>query len=431
MKRNRRPRMIIAAAVGAAALMLASACSSSGSSTAATGTSTGGTSAAGGTGSVPAGSAIRVGLLCDCTGPYSSNYLFEADAGNAWAQSVNAAGGINGHPVKLYTMDAAADPTTALQDVKQLVQQDKIIALDDVSTTSTAWESYITSQGVPVVGGNVSEAPFSTNPDFFADGSSLPVNLVGDMLQMQKLGLKHFGMMYCAEAPACATEGVLSDAAAKAVPGITVSSEKVAATSPTYTAQCVAFKSAGVDAVFIGAPADEGLRVIESCKTIGYTPKSVTSPTVTDHSWLSNPDAAGAVIVSPIANFEDPSVPGVKAFLDAMNKYYPNDLTQPQFAPNTLYPWVAGELFEAAAKAAGIGPDSTGADVKKGLYALKNETLDGLIGPVTYTPGKVTLPTCNFIMSIEGGKYTSPQGAGAQCLTADQLSTLNTALGAS
>jgi branched-chain amino acid transport system substrate-binding protein len=431
MKRNRRPTIIIAAAAGAAALMLASACSSSGSSTAATGTSTGGTSAAGGTGSVPAGSAIRVGLLCDCTGPYSSNYLFEADAGNAWAQSVNAAGGINGHPVKLYTMDAAGDPTTALQDVKQLVQQDKIIALDDVSTTSTAWAAYITSQGVPVVGGNVSEAPFYTNPDFFADGSSLPVNLVGDMLQMQKLGLKHFGMMYCAEAPVCATQGALASDAAKAVPGITVSSEKVAATSPTYTAPCVAFKSTGVDALFTGVPAQEGLRVIDSCKTLGYTPKPTVQVTVTGHNWLSDPNVNGTIIIAPNANFADSSVPGVKAFQDAMQKYYPNDLTQPEYGGTTLVPWIAGELFEAAAKAAGIGPNSTGANVKTGLYALKNETLDGLIGPVTYTPGKVTFPTCNFVLSIENGTFTSPQGGGAQCLTTDQLNTLNTALGAS
>jgi branched-chain amino acid transport system substrate-binding protein len=410
--------------------MLASACSSSGGSTAATGTSTTGTAAAAGaTGSAPAGAAISVGLICDCTGPYSSNYLFEADAGDAWAQSVNAAGGINGHPVKLYTMDAAANPTTALQDVKQLVQQDKIIALDDVSTTTSAWEAYITSQGVPVVGGNVSEAAFSTNPNFFADGSLLPVNLVGDLTAMQKAGLKHWGIMYCAEAPVCAQLATLGNTAAKAVPGMTVSSAKVAATSPTYTSQCLAFKSVGVDGVFASVPADEGLRVIESCKTLGYTPKSVTNPNVTDHSWLSSPDVAGAIIVSPIANFQDPSVPGVKAFLDAMNKYHPNDLGQPQFAPNTLYPWVAGELFEAAAKAAGIGPNSTGADVKKGLYTLKNETLDGLAPPLTFLPGQVAFPTCNFLMSIEGGKYTSPEGGGAQCLTTDQVTALKGALG--
>jgi branched-chain amino acid transport system substrate-binding protein len=427
MKRNRWPR-IITVAVGAAALMLASACSSSGGNTAATGTSATGTSAAA-AGSAPAGTAIRVGLICDCTGPYSSNYLFEADAGDAWAQSVNAAGGINGHPVKLYAMDAAANPTTALQDVKQLVEQDKIIALFDLTTTSSAWEAYITSKGVPVVGGNVSEAPFSTNPNFFADGSPLTVNLVGALLQMQKLGLKHWGIMYCAEAPQCAQEQTLGNAAAKAVPGMSVSYQKVAATSPTYTSQCLAFKSAGVDAVFIAAPADEGLRVIESCKTLGYTPKSVTQVNVTDHAWLSNPDVVGAVIVSPNANFQDSSVPSVKAFLDAMKKYHPNDLSQPQFAPNTLIPWIAGELFEAAAKASGIGPNSTGADVKKGLYTLKNETLNGLVPPLTFTPGQVAFPTCNFLTSIQNGEFTSPDGGGPQCLTAEQVTTLKSALG--
>jgi len=53
-----------------------------------------------------------------------------------------------------------------------------------------------------------------------------------------------------------------------------------------------------------------------------------------------------------------------------------------------IYPWIAGKLFEAVAKAGALSPTSTSADVEKGLYALKGETLDGLSSPLTYTAGQ-------------------------------------------
>ena len=48
--------------------------------------------------------------------------------------------------------------------------------------------------------------------------------------------------------------------------------------------------------------------------------------------------------------------------------------------------WASGELFKAAVDASGSGP-VTSASVKRGLYALKNETLGGLSGPLNFVPG--------------------------------------------
>jgi branched-chain amino acid transport system substrate-binding protein len=90
---------------------------------------------------------------------------------------------------------------------------------------------------------------------------------------------------------------------------------------------------------------------------------------VTARSWLSNPLVDGAITIAPNANFADSSIPAVKAFQHAMKKYYPDDLTKPQYGTSTLTPWMSGKPFEAAAKGANLGPTSTGADVKKGLYA--------------------------------------------------------------
>ena len=433
MNQIRRRAAYAAGAVILAIVMLVSACSSSGSSTASSATGPSGTTAAAGpapTGASPTGAPIVLGYICTCSGAQAASTALIKDGADAWAKSVNAAGGVNGHPVKLYIMDDGGDPTTALQQVKQLVEQDKVMAIvGDNTLTDVSWASYVASKGIPVVGGNPSEPPFQSNPDFFASGSLLPVIVVGDMIEMKKQGKSHYGLLYCAESPVCAEEINLYKLSASVAGGVSVTDGEVAATSPNYTSQCLALKSAGVDAMTVQTNAATGLRVIDNCKQLGYAPLNVTVQPVTGQDWLSDPNVAGSIITAYNANYQDSSVPGVKAFLNAMAAYHPSDLNSPQFNQIVMLPWVAGELFQAAAKAANIGPASTPEDVKKGLYALKNETLDGLAPPLNFTPGKVSWASCYFVVSINGGKFTSSDGPNPKCLSDAQVTQLKNDFG--
>ena len=51
----------------------------------------------------------------------------------AWANTVNAAGGINGHPVKTILVDDQSNPGNSLTDVEKLVNEDHVVALVDES----------------------------------------------------------------------------------------------------------------------------------------------------------------------------------------------------------------------------------------------------------------------------------------------------------
>ena len=71
----------------------------------------------------------------------------------AWADWTNANGGINGHQVKLIAMDTGFNPSTALAEVKQLVEQDHIIALVGEQTSFDAtFATYLQQKGIPAVG---------------------------------------------------------------------------------------------------------------------------------------------------------------------------------------------------------------------------------------------------------------------------------------
>jgi branched-chain amino acid transport system substrate-binding protein len=144
-------------------------------------------------------------------------------------------------------------------------------------------------------------------------------------------------------------------------------------------------------------------------------------------AWLNDGNLQGALLSGADANPYDTSIPAIASFRHAIDKYAPQLNSNPQYVDD-LSTWAAGKLFQAAAKAANIGPNSTGADVKKGLYALKNETLGGLAPPLTYTPGKPAFVPCYFTVRLAGGKFASLNSNKPTCLTVAQATALAKAL---
>jgi branched-chain amino acid transport system substrate-binding protein len=66
--------------------------------------------------------AIKVGLVCTCSGSVFGSALIPAkDVYQAWVDSVNAGGGINGHPVKLIAEDDAGNLGNAVTDIQTLI----------------------------------------------------------------------------------------------------------------------------------------------------------------------------------------------------------------------------------------------------------------------------------------------------------------------
>src|ERR1700728_4510721 len=81
-------------------------------------------------GDAQAGAAPRSGppIVLGSVGTYSATTGNFTNAGKpaieAWADWVNAHGGVNGHPIKLIVKDNMNDEAQAVSDVQQLVQQD-------------------------------------------------------------------------------------------------------------------------------------------------------------------------------------------------------------------------------------------------------------------------------------------------------------------
>ncbi|ANQ83112.1 ABC transporter substrate-binding protein [Azoarcus olearius] len=73
--------------------------------------------------------AITVGQSIVLSGPQAANGLLYARGIKLQLDAVNAAGGVNGKPVRLVTLDDGYDPERCKENTRRLIAQDKVVAL--------------------------------------------------------------------------------------------------------------------------------------------------------------------------------------------------------------------------------------------------------------------------------------------------------------
>ncbi|WP_416382563.1 ABC transporter substrate-binding protein [Nocardia beijingensis] len=148
--------------------------------------------------------------------------------------------------------------------------------------------------------------------------------------------------------------------------GLGFASEKVAIAAPNYIAPCLAFKEKGVDAVFPGVSVEAISRIAASCAQQGYKPIQAPTGVSLQKAWATDPNFEGSIFAGSNALYTDESIPAIKDFNDALAEYIPGLRDSTDFSSPLLWPWAGGQLFLAAAKAVGLSPSSTSADVIKG-----------------------------------------------------------------
>jgi len=120
-------------------------------------------------------------------------------------------------------------------------------------------------------------------------------------------------------------------------------------------------------------------------------------------------DVEGVLVSGSFAHWTSPKFADYRA---ALQRYGPGV----KKSSWSMVPYVTGRLLELIAK--GLPDKPTSADFLKGLYALRGETLGGVIPPLTYKEGQGSdgLDTCILPMKITGGKYVPRDGDNFMCL---------------
>jgi branched-chain amino acid transport system substrate-binding protein len=328
---------------------------------------------------------------------------------------VNAAGGLNGHPVTLLEKDNGSVAGTALTDAQSVIAA-KPAAIIDLDILDEVWQKAASSANIPVIGGNFSVEAYYTDPGWYPSGQTNDSITYSVAAVAKQAGAKSLADFYCAESAQCQSSVPLIKAAGQSVGVPVVYSASISATAPNYTAQCVAAKQAGVQAIFIGDSITVIDRVASDCDKQGYDPTFVTEgtgfqdlaltvPGLKDHLWSSYP-------ILPYYSTAS-SITAMNAVLD---KYSPglrsNKNIWSEFA---VQGWTAGLLLAQGVKNSGVTASQaiTPATVTAGLDKVSNDTLGGISPALTFSAGKPHPVDCWFTGRVQNG--VASQVGGLTC----------------
>jgi branched-chain amino acid transport system substrate-binding protein len=351
------------------------------------------------------GTPINIGNVSTLSGVLGELFSPVVPAMQIFVASQNACGGLNGHPIKLFVADDQGDPATAVTVGRKMISQNKILAfVGNIQVlTIDGMSSVIKDTGIPIIGGDLTNNTWFTNPLLFPQGSPPQAISYGYHQAANDIfHKKNVGDVYCLEVPQACTQ--INKAFEELAPDFgdkVVYTQQISITSPDYTPQCIAAKNAGVEVMMITNDAPTQSRWGNSCAKVGYHPDYVMYPlgVGNEHQFLGNATLGNAYV--PMNHFpwmagtgQFPGNPAMVYYQHAVAKYNPGY----NAGGAASLGWAAGALLVAASSQIDNNPST--AEFLNALYEFKGQkytTLGGLAPPLTFNKaGTPQVPYCLF-----------------------------------
>ncbi|MFN2537767.1 MAG: ABC transporter substrate-binding protein [Mycobacteriales bacterium] len=360
-------------------------------------------------------STILLGNVGGYSGPVGASTAPAQTMLKVWEAYTNDHGGLNGHPVKVISLDDQSDPSKTRSLVQELVENKHVVAFvgNQMALTASAPRSYVEKKQMPFVGGDLTSV-WHQSPMYFAEGASLRTIVLGLARTAAQADKKKLGMLYCAEASACSEiYDIVYRQGGAAAQGIEPAYHaQISLAQPDFTSECISARNAGVDALSVVADVGTTNRVAASCARQGYHPTFVNTGNTVNGAQETNPNLDGMLTTQNWFGWALDTGAG-KIYADALKRYAP-DLGS---SAATASIWASGQLLARALRDVGPGP-VTSQNILQSLWKLKNETLDGLSVPLTFAKGKPTqAATCYFAQEIVRKKWTVLNAGKPICLT--------------
>ncbi len=340
-----------------------------------------------------------------------------------WVAAINAAGGLQCHPVQVIAVDDQNDPQRTASVTEDLIVNKKVIAIvgSAMPISFAAMVPTLEKHKFPQIGGDLVDPAWNASQYVFPQGGGTLSAFAGPMDAIRRAeGLTKTFILYCVEATICTTsakssqaKGGMADMAKVEVLG----TQGVSLTQPNFTAGCQLAKEKGAQFITAFVDSASELRLARSCSSIGFKVPIVGASFSFTAASLNDPFISAIKVYSgsPNAPLAATGVPAIDAFKAALKTFSPNFVAD----QSALSGWAAGKLFEAAidgvAAKARAGAITT-AMVYEGLYSLKNETMGGLGPGVTFKAGELpTTQPCYYAVAVIDKAYRAPLGPDKLC----------------
>jgi len=416
-------------AMAAALGLVAAACGSSSHSS--TGTTTAGSSASvGSSGNSSSGSANKspymVGFISSQTGGASSSYAGSVRGAEARVDALNAAGGINGHPVKLVIYDDQSSPTGNATAAQLLIQKGVLGVIDDTSFTFGG-AAALTRAKLPVTGASIDGPEWGQSPNMFSviAPTETPVNgqrytytslvNVFKLLGIKKLAQVGYQIPSVTQAANQTFELAAKEGISKCYNNNTISFG-----ANDFTSVVLAIKSAGCDGVYVPMLLTSEISIAQGLKNAGSTAKLISPSVAYDQNVLSSPGSLSALAGDYTAASVDLTHPsaGSQAMLANLKKYV--GYTSPVANLNVVFAYLGADALIKGIQMAGSSPSTS--KITAALRTVDNYDGGGILpSPVTFkgygTPSMFLPNSCEPLFQITSSGFQPANGGKLVCGT--------------
>ena len=370
------------------------------------------TSQASGGKGVSNGAPIIVGGIYDETGPVDATV--ERDTVRSYFDLVNAQGGVNGHKLQLIDCDSKYDPSSAHQCAQKLISQGVLAIVGWLSLSGEQSETpYLTSQGVPIIGGlgvpaeYASPLSYPTTPSLITAGAALGTHA-------GQIGLKKPGVIFLnANFIQPVETSFLNALKAQGITPVDV--EQVDATKADYTDIALKFQSAGAQSVAAFLDPFSYARLFQAMERQNWHPPvlgggldKASANAQYDSGCGSSCAVFGADSATPVLEYLDhTNTPAIAQILNAVRTYYPGQYNA--LDTYTTYQWLAAEVFVQAVKSIGNAP-VTRQSLVNALNGLKNFNDGGITTPISYSAGNHDPLHCFQWIHNTNGQWRTTSG---------------------
>jgi ABC-type branched-subunit amino acid transport system substrate-binding protein len=369
-------------------------------------------------GTVTRKSLIKLGSVGTFSGPVGALVKDTVSGIRIWSLAVNAAGGINGHPVEVLVGDDGGDAGRFISITKQFVEQDGVLAFlfNTLAFAPNGNNKYLDSKKIFTFSETGSLEVSYSNP-YVLSPSPSGLSYADAMILAFSNGIGAKGGVKLAEY-ACSDFSLCdnfdrrwSDKEVLRKAGFElVSRGRPSLVQPDYTAQCLAAKQNGATAIIVALDGASIRRFAGDCARQNYHPVLSSADLVITKDLLTDPNVDGLVVGGKMVPFPSAEVPGMKEAHAAFATYAAGQTVTGGYA----YGWLVGEFFAQAAK--NLPDNPTYEDLAAGIYSIRNNDMKGMTYPITITRGKVIdRQLCFGTTIIKGGKFVAAPGPGLVC----------------
>lgn len=363
---------------------------------------------------IAAESVIKLGTIAPLSGPNAA-YGELAKTAAALAEKVNSEGGLNGRKINLIVADDGYNPAKAMEQVKKLVERDKVLAIVmPVGTpTNTAIRKYLNDKKVPqyflssgaskwddiknypwTLGWNATyssegvvyvDYALKENPDAKIAVLAQNDDYGQDMLNGVKSRLKELGK----------SERL-------------VKTETYEITDPAIENQLITLKNSQADVLILPVSPKFATLAIKRAYELDWHPKIYLSTVTNSINGVLKPAgsdvAKGVRTGAYIRDVYDPKYKGredTKEFLEVMKKYYP------QGDPGDVLTVFGYSMFKTVlAGISNAGDDLTAEGIMKSGRNLDMPLPMGYDGIRVHTDAKQLRPISDFrLLEFDGEEY--------------------------